>query len=318
MAQQYRLGDLQERYLQHHRARGSSPNTIARYEQSFAMFDRFLGKRTRDSRVLTTEVMHEYAIWLRDTPVKQQRGRTSRSEAGIHAHLRDLRAWMRWLSAEGILELNIKVPLPQLPNHLFPILTDEEMERVWTSKYLTGKSGLAIRNRALLGLMLDTGLRRSEVANLNVEDIELHNQMVTVTGKGNKQRRVSYSNAVQVLLTEWLRFRGMEEGSVFGLSSHSVRTVFRRIGEDVGLERFHPHLYRHQAATMMVRANMDLATVKRILGHSDIATTLKYLSLSDDDVRVKHQAASPFEKLATKIGTVERPKRLRLRLDTAS
>jgi site-specific recombinase XerD len=293
------LDELQRRYLTDHRARGSSLDTIKRYQATFALFAKFLGEGLHSAEVLTSDTMQQFAIWLRETPVNEHYGSTTRSAHGTHAHLRDMRAWTRWLVNEELIE-PVKVTFPKLPQRLFPVLGDEDMDRLWKSRYLTGPSELSIRNRALLGLMLDTGLRRSEVASLTLENTDLYNQLVTVVGKGDKQRRVPFSASVKVLLTEWIRVRGEEPGSLFWLASQSVRTVFRRIQADVGLEKFFPHLFRHQAATMMVRANLDVATVQRILGHADISTTLKYLSLSDDDMRTKHASASPYERVSAR------------------
>ncbi len=198
------LADLFDRYLTHHRARGSSRNTIARYEATFALFAKFLAEQkvTPDSRALTTETVQSFALWLRATPIRPQRGTTKRSEAGIHAHLRDVRAFVRWLTEEGILTRAVRVTLPKLPERLFPILANAELASVWESKYLTGRSALATRNRALVALMLDTGLRRSEVAALLLEDVELEDCLLTVIGKGNKQRRVPFSTSVMHLVRD--------------------------------------------------------------------------------------------------------------------
>jgi site-specific recombinase XerD len=80
--------------------------------------------------------------------------------------LKDLRALVRWLYKEDLLPELIEVPVPKLPQHYFPVLTQDEMTRVWQSSYLRGRSSMAIRNRAVLGLMLDTGIRRAEVCGL--------------------------------------------------------------------------------------------------------------------------------------------------------
>jgi len=295
----YHLHDLQERYLHYHQAKGSAKATISHHTFSFALLNRFLTEAdvTPTNKALSTESMQTFAIWLRATPVKAHRGTTTRSETGVHGMLKNIRAFVHWLSDEGYVERKIKVPVPQLPQTLFPILSDDQLSAIWRSRYLTGPSPLAIRNRALIGLMLDTGLRRAEVAGLTLRAVELDDCLLSVMGKGNKQRRVPFSTGVRALLLEWLRVRGAEDGSLFWLRDQSIRTVFRRIQEELGLDRFHPHQIRHQSATMLVRANVDLATVQRILGHSDISTTLQYLSLNDADVRAKHAAASPVERM---------------------
>lgn len=198
------LPDLIDRYLTHHRASGHSRNTIERYTHTFWLFSRFLAETdlTADSSVLTTATMRRFAVWLQDTPVRTHKGDVRRAPAGTHAALRDLRPFTRWLIDEELLDPVVKIPMPRLPQRLFPILTDEELQRVWRSRYLTGRSGLATRNRAMLGLMLDTGLRCEEVASLTLASLDRDNCLLTVFGKGNKQRRVPFSTGVRKLLDE--------------------------------------------------------------------------------------------------------------------
>ena len=290
---------LEELFLENRAALGRAEATIARYNASFTLFHRSLlaAHRPLTSASLTTEDLQGFATWLRATPIRPQRGSTSRSESGIHAHLRDLRAFINWLYDAEMLTSKVKIPLPRLPQRLFPILTDEELRRVWTCRYLTGRSSLAMRNRAMIGLMLDTGLRREEVASLRISDLDLDDCLLTVIGKGNKQRRVPFSTRVRQLLIEFIGIRGNDAGPLFHLSAAGIRSTFRRIAVEASLERFHPHQLRHQAATMMVRNHADLESVRRILGHADLATTAKYMSLSDEDLRIKHAAASPFDTL---------------------
>lgn len=294
------LTDLVDRYLTHHRASGHSVATVKRYTHTFRLFARFLAAEglAADITALNSATMRRFSVWLQDTPVRTRLGDTKRAPAGAHAHLRDLRAFTRWLNDEELLDRAVRVPMPRLPKRLFPILSDDELQRVWTSRYMTGRSSLAVRNRALLGLMLDTGLRREEVASLTLDSLDRQNCLLTVIGKGDKERRVPYSTGVARILDEWISRRGSEAGPLFWLTGAGVRTVFRKIQVELGLEHFHPHQLRHQAATMMVRSNVDLESVRRILGHTDISTTSRYLSMSDADLRAKHAVASPFETLA--------------------
>ncbi len=120
----YPLADLQQRYLDHHRALGRSPNTVLRYQATFRLFDRYLADTDQqaDSRSLNAEVIQRFAVWLRETPVRPQRGSTQRAEKSVHGALQDLRAFTRWLVDEEILPRPVKVRLPKLPQRLFPVL----------------------------------------------------------------------------------------------------------------------------------------------------------------------------------------------------
>src|SRR5262249_37211091 len=158
--------DLIDRFTTHQEAVGRAKGTTKRYGYTFLLFSRFLGAEglPADSSALTTTVMERFALWLRATPANRQHGRTQREASGIHAHLRDMRAFTRWLNRQEILAKEVHYPMPKIPKRLFRILTQEELQRLWESSYLTGTSGRAIRNRAMIALMLDTGLRREEVA----------------------------------------------------------------------------------------------------------------------------------------------------------
>jgi site-specific recombinase XerD len=306
------LLDLEEGYLRRHAARGSSPATIVRYQQTFKLFHRFAEGVPLDSRLLTTETMQRFAIWLRETPTKPQKGETRRSEVSVHGHLKDLRAFLHYLADEELLARPVKVTLPKLPQRLFPILSEADLERVWRSSYLAGSGDLCVRNRALIGLMLDTGLRRAEVASLTLASLDLENRLLTVIGKGDKERKVAFSHNVRQLLDAWLARRGPDEGSLFWLSGAGIRTTFRRIEAETGIPAFYPHQVRHTAASIMVRNNIDPFTLQHILGHADLATTQRYVTQSDEDLRAKHAAASPFDTMLRLQLEAQPPRRKRL------
>jgi site-specific recombinase XerD len=303
---------LTERFHRHQRAVGRAKGTIERYHYSFRLFERFLAAHElpADTSVLTTATMELFALWLRDTPVNPQHGNTIRAESGTHAHLRDLRAFCNWLTREEVLERPIHFPMPRIPRRLFRVLTDDELQRVWSSQYLTGSSSRAIRNRAMISLMLDTGLRREEVAGLTLDTISLERRRLTVVGKGNKERQMVFSAAVRDRLKQFLAIRGIDDEPLFHLSADGIRTTFRRIQQDVGLDKFHPHQLRHQFATTMLREGVSLEVIGVMLGHEDYNTTRQYVSLDDRDMVRAHAQASPFEDLMRKVEEpLEFPKR---------
>lgn len=304
------LHDLVARFERHMSAVGRAAGTQERYKYTFRHFEHFCEGEDIPfiAGSLTTATLEHFAIWLRETPIREQRGKTKRSASGIHAHLRDMRAFCRWLHEEDLIEKAVKVPMPKLPKRLFRILDDGEMGRLWQSKYLTGNSPLAIRNRAMVALMLDTGIRREEAANIRLADVSLERKTLTVIGKGDKERRVFFSNRVRDLIKEFLVIRGMDDEPLFHLSADGIRTQFRRIKEEVGLEAFHPHLLRHQFATSMLKETKSLEYVRLLLGHEDYNTTKQYLSLADSDLQEAHEAASPFDNLVPS-SDVAAPKR---------
>jgi site-specific recombinase XerD len=293
------LKGLIERYQQHQLAVGRSQGTIDRYEYTFTHFGRFLELEAlpHTSECLTSQVMERFTLYLRDTPIKEQNGTTIRQESGIHAHLRDLRAFTRWLYRNGLLEREVFISMPKIPKRLIRILDDTKLQRVWQSKYLVGNSPLSVRNRAMLALMLDTGLRREEVATITLDNLSMERRTITVIGKGNKERRVFFSMKVREQLKEFLAIRGLDDEPLFHLNAGGIRTQFRRIKEELGMETFHPHLLRHQFATQMLRETKNMEYVRLLLGHEDYNTTKRYLQLTDEDLQEAHELGSPFDKM---------------------
>jgi site-specific recombinase XerD len=293
------LHSLVARFERHQSAVGRAEGTRDRYRYTFLLFERFCDATEIpfESEALSSAVMDRFAIWLRETPIREQKGTTKREASGIHAHLRDMRAFTRWLRSNELLAKDVAFPLPKIPKRLFRILTEEELRRMWASKYLTGDSPLAIRNRALVAFMLDTGLRREEVASLTLKDLSLERRVATVIGKGDKERRVFFSSRVRSYLREFLAIRGVDDEPLFHLGAGGIRSTFRRIKEETGLEQFHPHLLRHQFATTMLRETRNMEYVRLLLGHEDYNTTKRYLSLTDEDLQEAHDEGSPFNKL---------------------
>jgi site-specific recombinase XerD len=307
------LTTLEGRYLDHHRAMGSSPKTITHYVNTFLIFHRFLSARQIEptSACLTTATCNAFAGWLRETPTRPRRGSTQRSVVTTHGHLKDLRAFVRWLYGEELIEQLPKVPIPKLPRTLFPILSDDELTMIFTCAQTDPISEIGKRNRALVMFMLDTGVRLAEVASLTPADLYLADNMAKIWGKGSRERFVFFSSTTAESLRLWLGVRGDDEGSLFWLKPSGVRMVLERIKKDTGIPVLHPHQLRHTALTMLVRNKVGIHSVRRIAGHSSLAVTEQYLSLSTEDLRQEHRSASPVDHI---LGETNAPPRARRRL----
>jgi site-specific recombinase XerD len=310
------LSDLEDRFHDHQRAQNHSPKTIAHYASTFKDLHRYfvVTGQPETSGSMNTEVMRGFGTWLRETPTRAWRGSTVRAVAGVHGRLRDVRAFCRWLEEEEVIDRAPKIVLPKLPDEEFVILTPEQVQTLFRCPHLASGGGQAIRNRALIALMLDTGVRRAEVAGIELKDVDRADQLILIRGKGNKERRVPYSTGVAELIDRWLGVRGDDAGSLFWLSSNGIYSLFQRIRKETGLP-IHPHQLRHQAASYLVRNNADLHSVKRILGHASVTTTERYVTQDYADLRAKHTAASPFESIRSGMSEVDRQsKRRRLTL----
>ena len=308
------LTTLEQHYLDHHRALGSSRKTINHYENTFITLHRFLSEtgRAEDHSALTTATINAFAGWLREPPTRGWRGKTERSVVTVHGHLKDLRAFVRWLHQEEHLDVLPKVPLPKLPQTLFPILNDSELKLIFASQQLSVDTEIGKRNRALFCFMLDSGVRLAEVTGLTLEDLFLDEGMAKIRGKGSRERFVFFSERTQEAIRLWLSVRGSEDGSLFWLKAAGVRMVLERIKQETGIAVLHAHQIRHTALTMLVRNRVGIHSVKRMAGHSTLTVTERYLSLSTSDLRNEHAAASAVDRLLENAPpSKRRPRRFR-------
>lgn len=308
------LDQLADAFLTHHRAVGSSASTVRHYTDSLLLLRRCFQDEEIDAvpDSLTGHNMNVFAGWLRATPTRVWRGKTERSVFGVHGALKDVKAFMRWCLEDGLIDAVPKVPIPRLPQNLFPVLTEAELGLVFRSTYLSGNSERAIANRALVAFMLDTGVRLSEASGLSMTNLNTREGEAKIRGKGNKERLVYFSESVSDILKRWLALRGDEPGAVFWLEASGIRMLFKRIKVELDLPLLTAHQVRHTAFTMMIKRGVDLHSVKRIAGHASVTTTEAYLALAGEDVKDKHASGSPFDVISRKLPpTNQRRRRLR-------
>jgi integrase len=151
---------------------------------------------------------------------------------------------------------------------------------------------VARRDAALVALLFTVGLRRSEAATLDLADLDIATQTVKVChGKGNKAREVPVSPSVWPLLEAWLRVRGNEPGALFcpqassmepdsfaqrHLTDQAVYVIMRRLAKRAGVARFSPHDLRRSAATHMIEAGGNIASIARVMGHTSTDQSARY------------------------------------------
>lgn len=304
------LEKLIEDFLFEQKIRQNAQHTQDYYKERLAQFlvwSKANGLATAQD--LTTETMRRYQYHLQSTPSGLGKPRT---RGGIRTIVSTMRTFCRYFEDQGIISVPVKFSMPPADKTLFPIFSDDELRLVFANRYLKGKGDQNVRNRAIVKLLLDSGLRISELCNLEEDDILFDSgatPMVRVRmGKGRKDRFVPFSDDCAIDLKAWLAIRDVANPRVFEIGDEGVRSLFRRIEGDLdNAFSIHPHKFRHTAATMMIRAKMPLESVKRILGHTDIATTVKYLSLSNDDICEHHAEASPLKLLQSRLEQRSRP-----------
>jgi integrase/recombinase XerC/integrase/recombinase XerD len=187
------------------------------------------------------------------------------------------------------------------------ILTQEEIGRVLGCIDQNTASGA--RNYAILILLLDTGLRCSEMLNMELEDVNIGGGYLKVMGKGGKERIVPFGASVQkALLRYLLHFRpepfNLSLQNFFltldgkPLTKNSIKMIFQRIAHKSGVKRLHPHLCRHTFATSYLINGGDVFSLQQILGHTTLEMVRRYVTLASAHVTVQHRKFSPMDRLS--------------------
>jgi integrase/recombinase XerC len=196
---------------------------------------------------------------------------------------------------------------PKLDKRLPSFLTIKEMGQLLEAPDLTTPQGQ--RNRAFLELLYASGLRVSELAKLNLEQITLDTREIRVWGKGAKERMVLMGEpAARALLTYLTQGRPILLGNRktnavflnrFGgrLSERSVQSILQEYADQVGLDRrVHPHMLRHTFATHLLDGGADLRVVQELLGHASLSSTQIYTHVSKTQARKVYLAAHPLAR----------------------
>ncbi len=156
-----------------------------------------------------------------------------------------------------------------------------------------------LRDRAIILVLLDTGIRASELCGIQIKDIK-HNGLY-VHGKGSKDRVVPLSEPARAVLMDYLNGRNAPEDFVFQtihgdkLTPDSLRQMIQRVSERAGVSDAHPHRFRHTFAITFLRNGSDPFTLQKILGHETLDMVRRYLAIAQSDVDAVHRRASPVK-----------------------
>jgi len=241
-------------------------------------------------------------------------GLEGRQPASLYHLIGDLRGYYAWLIRNGRAKVNPFDDLPRVRDgkQTIPrVFSPEEylkMDAVLSESPAHDTPDtfdiLRLRNRAMLALLFLGGLRNSEVREMNTEDLDLDARVAIISGKGSKERRLPLHPHVVACLDAWLRLgrpcwykRAM--GPVFmserrqPITRARLQQLVKEVASKAGIRRrVYPHLFRHSAATGLLRNGMPPEQLRMFLGHENLQTTGRYLHLLGEDVEAAYQQAA--------------------------
>ena len=152
------------------------------------------------------------------------------------------------------------------------------------------------RNYCIITLLLNCGMRLSELSGMDIGDIDFDRESVVVRGKGNKEREVYFDAKTKLHLEKYLSNRNDDNPALFvsllkpynRLNISGVEIRLRNLGERLNLPRVHPHKFRRTLATRAIDKGMPIEQVQQLLGHTKIDTTLHYAKVNQANVKVSH------------------------------
>lgn len=312
-----------EGFLLDQRARQLSPNTIRDYTNSLTKFADFIGDDP-PLREITVDRVREFLAYLGETPQelpgiapRPPRKLSQKTILNIHT---GLSAMWTWAVQEGYADRHIirQVKRPRPEKKEIDPYTEQDIQAMMDACRRTrsykrrGKRSCdntrptALRDRAIILLLLDTGMRASELCNLIMENVNTRNGQVKVMGKGKKERILPLSPETTKALWSYIaehRQDALPTDTLFlnkdgaRLSRHGLLRLVQRLGRRGGVSGAHPHRFRHTFAIQFLRNGGDIYALQRSLGHETLEMVSRYLKIVRADVEAAHRIASPVANM---------------------
>lgn len=289
--------------------RNNSPKTIAVYKQRLGYFNRFIGNM--DISVLQYSDVQRYIVWLK-SKVKNSNHPYAivrdeqLSDVTIQSYVRDVRSFVNFCLERKYIKNDTfdYFRLPKAKKTIIEILDEETIKKLFAFCDKNNNKKIALRNKVIISLMVDCGLRVNEVVTLKISNIKLNDNILKVLGKGNKERYVPFGDFTRKLLESYIRkYRVPQEDLLlineYGkpVGYYGVKKLFQKIRKYTRNDKIHPHLLRHTFATKYLINGGDITSLKMILGHTSLKMVEHYLHLAEQFTINKYKQFSIMDRL---------------------
>ena len=281
--------------------RGYSANTVKAYLADIQDFQSYLTRNKLEQ--FSSITLDSLRDWLFEL---NERGLTKATMARKSAAIRSFTAW---LHRTGVIDSDpgLRLRTPKATRSLPKVVSRESLSQIFSTldALATDDNPAAIRDRLVFELLYATGARVSEIAGLNLDDLDYSRNLLRVIGKGNKQRMVPFGQPAREALDQWLK-TGRPQ-MVSEASREALLLNFK--GGRVGVRQIYalvaghlantstgvagPHSLRHSAATHLLDGGADLRAVQELLGHASLGTTQIYTHVSIERLKQGYATAHP-------------------------
>lgn len=272
--------DYTELFIASKKVEGCSERTLNYYQTTI---DNMLEGIDKNIKIIDTNDLRSY--------LTNYQNRNNCSKVTIDNVRRILSSFFSWLEDEDYI---IKSPI----RRIHKIKTTKIIRETYTDETIEKlRDGCEeIRDLALIDFLSSTGVRVGELVRLNREDINFEERSCIVFGKGSKEREVYFDARTKLHLEKYLSLRKDNNPALFvsllapynRLEISGVEIRLRKLGNDLELQRVHPHKFRRTMATKAIDKGMPIEQVQRLLGHAKIDTTLQYAMVNQNNVKISH------------------------------
>jgi integrase/recombinase XerD len=295
-AQETHLLTWLEGFLIDRKAQNMSAGTVIFYRQKLCKFAAFCESLAiTQITEITPTTLREYLLFL------EQKGH---NPGGIHAHFRTLRAFLNWWEIEcepsDWRNPIKKVKAPKVGIDPLEPVDFNSIKAILDACDQTTFTGT--RDKALILVLLDTGSRAGELLRLNVDDIDLVSGAVLIReGKGHKPRMVYVGKKTRHAIRAYLKQRQCDHTALWitidseRLTYWGLRQMIRRRAAKAGIPEPSLHSFRRAFAINMLRAGVDVFSLQKLMGHSDLQVLRRYLAQTTEDIARAHRIGSPVD-----------------------
>ena len=280
-----------------HYERNYSAHTLSGYARDVMQFESYIIANSEnvsfDPKLVDSDLVRNWIVFLLDEQI---------APSSVKRKLSSLKSFFKYLVKKGEVVDNPTrlITGPKTGRPLPYFVREKEMNNLLDNGPFSDDF-VGVRDRLIIEMLYDTGIRRSELANIKISEVDFESQYIKVTGKGNKQRMIPFAERLKNMMimyldrrkeivdvgNDWFFVRRNEHP----LSSAIIYNIVRKgLSEIQMLAKRSPHVLRHSFATGMLNAGAELNAVKELLGHSSLASTSVYTHITFEELKKMYHA----------------------------